>query len=81
MADAATIKPKLIADYLLQGRDDSGGADFDPYTGQWDDGGYVFGGAKSHLSASGGSMPAKEGTERSDDVRTRSARRAQRDAN
>ena len=51
--DAAEIKPKLIPDDMLRTRDNSGGLGFTPHTGEWDDGGYVFGGAKSHLSAGG----------------------------
>lgn len=52
--DAAEITPKMIPDEALLPRDNSGGIDWDPHTGQWDDGGFVMGGAKSYLSASGG---------------------------
>lgn len=51
--DASYVKPFLIPDEELRPRDNSGGIDWDPYTQQWDDGGYVTG-SKSHLSASGG---------------------------
>lgn len=53
MADAATIKPKLVPDTELLPRDNSGGRGFDPYTAEWDDGGRVTG-PKAHLSAKGG---------------------------
>ena len=56
--DAAEISPKLIPDENLMGRDNSGGLDFTPHTAEWDEGGYVFGGAKSYLSAGGGSKSA-----------------------
>lgn len=68
--DASSIKPKLIPDYELMARDDSGGPDFDPRTAVFGDGGQVLG-AKAHLSASGGSDDAKEGTELSDKPRTK----------
>lgn len=67
--DAAGIKPKLIPDYELMARDDSGGPDYNPYTAQFSDGGFVQG-AKAHLSASGGSDDAMEGSEQSDKPRT-----------
>ena len=51
--DAAYIKPKLIPDDELLTRDDSGGPDYQPYTAEFGDGGYVVG-EKAHLSASGG---------------------------
>ncbi len=51
--DAAYIKPKLIPDDELRGRDNSGGIDFHPYTQEWDDGGIVTG-MKPHLSAEDG---------------------------
>lgn len=53
MADAATIKPKLVPLDNLMPRDNSGGPGFDPYTAEWDDGGRVTG-PKSHLSAGKG---------------------------
>lgn len=54
--DAATMKPRLIPDDELHGRDDSGGLYFDAYTQQFDDGGYVTGGNKPHLSVGSGGM-------------------------
>ena len=50
--DAAYIKPRLIPDYELLARDDSGGPEWDPYAMQFGDGGYVTG-DKAHLSARG----------------------------
>jgi hypothetical protein len=61
--DAATMKPRLIPDYQLLPRDDSGGGDFQPYTGQFGDGGFVTGGAKRHLSVSGGDEDRLDGDE------------------
>lgn len=55
--DAATIKPKFVPDEELLARDDSGGPNFDPYTAEFGDGGFVEGGDKAHLSASGGREP------------------------
>lgn len=74
-SDAASIKPKLIPDYELQGRDDSGGPEFDPYTQSFGDGGRVTG-AKAHLSASGGSDDKMDGDEQSDDIRSVQATKA-----
>ena len=68
--DAAEIRPKFIPDFELLPRDDSGGPGFEPYTAQFGDGGRVTG-AKSYLSASGGSEDSKRG-----DERDRSARRS-----
>lgn len=51
--DAAYIKPKMIPDYELLPRDDSGGPEWDPYTAEFGDGGYITG-DKAHLSARGG---------------------------
>lgn len=51
--DAADTKPKMVPDDKLLTRDDSGGPGFKTHTGQWDDGGYVTGGAKGHLSTGG----------------------------
>lgn len=67
--DAAGIKPKLIPDYELMARDDSGGPEYDPYTAEFGDGGFVQG-AKAHLSASGGVDDPTEGSEQSDKART-----------
>lgn len=69
--DAAEIKPKLIPNFELMARDDSGGPDWDPHTGQFGDGGYVTGGSeKGHISASGGGQHDREGTELADTTRT-----------
>lgn len=51
--DAVGIKPKLVPDYELLPRDDSGGPDYEPYTMEFGDGGYVLG-EKSHLSTDSG---------------------------
>jgi hypothetical protein len=64
MTDAAEIKPKFIPDDKLRTRDNSGGLGFDDnHSGEWDDGGYIFGGAKSHLSAGGGGPGSKHKTD------------------
>lgn len=55
--DAAEITPKLVPDDELLPRDNSGGIDFEPHTGQFGDGGYVAGGQKAALSVSGGGLP------------------------
>lgn len=68
--DAAEMKPRLIPDYELLGRDDSGGPEFDPYTAEFGDGGYTTG-EKSHLSVTGGSADAKKLTERDRSVRSK----------
>jgi hypothetical protein len=52
--DASYIEPKFVPNEFLLGRDDSGGPDYQPYTAKFGDGGKTTG-AKSHLSASGGS--------------------------
>ncbi len=69
--DASYIKPKMIPDYELLGRDDSGGPDYQPYTQVFGDGGKVHG-AKAHLSASGGSDDPKEGSEQLSTLKARS---------
>jgi hypothetical protein len=53
--DAAEIRPKLIPDEALLPRDNSGGLDMSSleHTADWDDGGFVMGGEKRHLSADG----------------------------
>lgn len=61
--DAAEMKPRLIPDFELLGRDDSGGPEYQPYTAQFGDGGFVTGGDKKHLSVSGGKTDEQEGTE------------------
>lgn len=73
--DAAYIKPKLIPDYELQARDDSGGPEWDPYTASFGDGGYVTG-DKAHLSARGGSDDpmGDEGDEQSQQYRKSGAK-------
>lgn len=81
MADAATIKPKFVPDNELLPRDDSLGPDMEPHTGQFGDGGYVFGGAKSYLSAGGGRSGVKGRTEETREPRERVARRAAERAN
>lgn len=60
--DAAYIEPRLIPDYELLPRDDSGGPEWQPYTQEFGDGGYVTG-AKHHLSAHGGMDDPDEGDE------------------
>ena len=69
--DAAEMKPRLIPDFELLGRDDSGGPDFQPYTAQFGDGGHVMGGDKKHLSVSGGKTDELEGTEQVSTLRAR----------
>lgn len=67
--DAVGIKPKLVPDYELLARDDSGGPDWEGYSQQFGDGGYVIG-EKAHLSASGGKDDDIEGDEQSENPRT-----------
>lgn len=74
-SDAAYIKPRLIPDDELLPRDDSGGPDWDPYSSEFGDGGYVTG-DKQHLSAHGGSEDKEERDEVSAEPRERSARAA-----
>ena len=69
--DAALIKPRLIPNQQLLPRDDSGGPDFQPYTQQFGDGGYVTGGDKQHLSARGGSISPNDGSEQKSTVDAR----------
>jgi hypothetical protein len=73
--DAAYIKPKFVPNDELVPRDDSGGPDWDPYTMEFGDGGYVTG-DKAHLSARGGSEDAEERDEISTRERAGSAVRA-----
>lgn len=61
-SDASYIEPRLIPDYELLGRDDSGGPDWQPRTAEFGDGGMVTG-AKKHLSARGGEDDELVGTE------------------
>ena len=72
--DAAYIKPRLVPDYELLPRDDSGGPEWDPYTAEFGDGGYVTG-DKKHLSAHGGEDDAMINDVVSDEPRTRTAKR------
>jgi hypothetical protein len=74
--DAAWMKPKLIPDYELEPRDDSGGPEFDSYTAEFGDGGYVTG-DKAHLSVSGGRDDDMREDEISEEPRARSADRAE----
>lgn len=68
--DAAGIKPRLIPDFQLLGRDDSGGMDFQPYTAQFGDGGFCQG-EKPHLSWDGsGKEDEVDGDTRSQKQRT-----------
>lgn len=68
--DAAGIAPKLVPNANLMARDDSGGPEYDPYTQQFGDGGYVQG-EKPHLTATGsGTADTLEGSEVSDKPRT-----------
>ena len=67
--DAAYIEPKLIPDYELLPRDDSGGPEWDAYTAQFGDGGYVTG-DKEHLAARDGG-PEDAETEDEVDEQTR----------
>lgn len=74
--DAAGIKPKLIPNYELMPRDDSGGPEWNPRTAEFGDGGFVMGeDEKSHLSAHGGGEHVREKTELSDKARTRESDR------
>lgn len=69
--DAAGIKPKLIPNYELMARDDSGGPDWDPHTAEFGDGGFVVGqDEKGHISAGDSGQHAREGTQLSDKPRT-----------
>lgn len=69
-SDAASIQPKLIPDFELLPRDDSGGPDYQPRNATFGDGGVVVG-AKAHLSASGGSDDQLVGTEQASDRKAR----------
>ena len=73
-SDAAYIRPKLIPDYELLPRDDSGGPDFDPYTQEFGDGGFVQGqDEKHHLAATDDGQHAEEEDEPSHEPRARAA--------
>ena len=71
--DAATMKPRLIEDFQLLPRDDSGGPDWEPYTAKFGDGGRVTG-AKDHLSVRGGEEDSTSGDELSKSARRRGSR-------
>ena len=75
--DAATMRPRFIPDYELLGRDDSGGPQWQPYTQQFGDGGYVTG-QKAHLSVRGGADDEMSGDEQDSRVDTRNAGRGGR---
>lgn len=75
--DAAYIKPRLIPDYELLPRDDSGGPDFNAYTMEFGDSGYVTG-DKAHLSARGGKDDPVVLDEQSEMPRARAANAATR---
>lgn len=72
--DAAGMEPKLIPDYELQGRDDSGGPDYDGYSASFGDGGFVQG-EKAHLSVRGGKDDPEESDEQSERSRAKVANR------
>lgn len=75
--DAAGIRPFLIPDYELLPRDDSGGPEYQPYTAEFGDGGYVTG-EKKHLSAHGGRNDRLEGDEQESTVGERNSDRGSR---
>ena len=64
--DAAMTRPFLIPDYELLPRDDSGGPEWEPYTAEWGDGGYVTG-PKAHLTPAGPAKDRSETPERGDE--------------
>ena len=73
--DAAYIEPKLIPDYELLPRDDSGGPEWDAYAAEFGDGGYVTG-DKSHLSARGGYEEPETNDEEDEQTRRGTAKPA-----
>lgn len=73
--DAAYIKPKLIPDYELLPRDDSGGPEWDAYSAEFGDGGYVTG-DKGHLSARGGNDDPETEDEQDEQTRRGTAKTA-----
>lgn len=79
-SDAAYITPRLIPDFQLQGRDDSGGPEYQEYTASFGDGGFVMG-DKAHLSAHGGSDDAMNDDEIGDDLRAVPAEKALKQTN
>ena len=72
--DAAGMTPRLIPDYELLPRDDSGGPEWDAYTQQFGDSGFVVGN-KAHLSVSGGKDDELDGDEQDEDHRRGSAKK------
>jgi hypothetical protein len=78
MTDAAEIKPKLIPDEKLRTRDNSGGLGYElNHSGDWDDGGYIHGGAKGHLSAGGAGPGAGHKVNNEDSQRNKSFKRGE----
>lgn len=75
--DAAEVRPFLIPDYELLPRDDSGGPEWQPYTQEFGDGGYVTG-PKAHLMASGGKDDPLDGDEQDSTVKRRNEGRGGR---
>lgn len=73
--DAAYIEPKLIPDYELLPRDDSGGPEWDAYTQQFGDGGYVTG-DKAHLAARDGGPDDPETEDEVDEQNRRGSAKA-----
>lgn len=69
--DAAEMKPRLIPDYELLPRDDSGGPDYQPHAAQFGEGGFVAGGDKKHLSVSGGKGDDLDGTQQDSTMEAR----------
>ena len=69
--DAAEMTPRLIPDFELLPRDDSGGPDYQPVAAQFGMGGFVSGGDKKHLSVSGGKLDEQDGTEQVSTSRAR----------
>jgi len=71
--DASYMEPRLIPDYELLPRDDSGGPEWDAYCQQFGDGGFVTG-DKAHLSVTGGRDDKINGDEQDEDHRRGSAK-------
>lgn len=72
--DAASMKPRLIPDFELLPRDDSGGADWQPYNQEFGDGGYVTG-PKAHLSVRGGKNDDLRGDEQDSTLKARDSKK------
>src|SRR5258708_28037378 len=76
--DAAYIKPKLVPDFELLPRDDSGGPEWDGYTAEWGDGGYSVGeNEKGHLHTDAGRQHPQAEDEVSAEPREKAAKRAE----